>query len=129
MVDAAREELLGFFGPIGLAHDGLVFLCVRIGRAQTHIGLEDAVAMRKVDRLHRVPLVKTGGEGRQVVKVQRRIALFFLDLLFHTARRYACGLVRHRRVQGVELVFHEELPVRLLHHPVAHRHHLDLAFG
>ena len=37
--------------------------------------------------------------------------------------------MRDRRVQRIQLVLHEELPVRMLHHPVTHRHDLDLAFG
>ena len=83
--------------------------------------------MREVDCLHRVPLLEARRERRQVVVVERHGALFGLDALLHPAGRDAGRLVRDRRVQRIELVLHEELPVRVLDHAVADRHDLDLA--
>ena len=86
------------------------------------------MAARKVDGLHAVPLLEGRGKRRQVMVVQGRRAAAGLDLFFDPRRRHPGGLVRDRRVQRIELVFHEEFPVRVLDHAVAHRHHLDLAF-
>ena len=58
---------------------------------------------------------------------ERRAAAFLLDRLLDLAGRAAGRFVRHRRVQRVELVLQEDLPVRLLDHAEAGRHHLDLA--
>ena len=55
------------------------------------------------------------------------MCLLGLQPLLDAAGRDAGGLVRDRRVQRIELVLHEELPVRVLHDAVADRHHLDLA--
>ena len=129
VVDAARQVLFALFFAISLLDQGLVFDRVRIGGAQAHVGLQNAVAIFEVDRLHRIPLVKAGGEGRQVMKKQGRRALVFLETLLHAAGRNPSGLVRDRWVQGVKLVLHEELPVRMLHHPVANRYGFHLAHG
>ena len=87
------------------------------------------MAAREVDGLHRVPLLEAGSEGRQVVVVQRRRPALGLQPPLDPAGRDAGGLVRDRRMERIELVLHEELPVRVLHHAVADRHHLDFADG
>ena len=127
VVDAARQVFLGLLLAIGLFQQRLVLQRVLVLRAQPHVGLEDAVALRIVDGLHAVPLLEARRERRQVVVVQRHRALLFLQPALDTSGGDAGALVRDRRVQRVELVLHEELPVRLLDHAVAHRHDLDLA--
>jgi hypothetical protein len=127
VVDAARQVLLGLRVAVGLLQQRLVLERVGVARAQAHVGLQDAVAVREVDRLHGIPLLEARSERRQVVVVERRAALLGLDALLDPARRDAGRLVGDRRMQRIELVLHEELPVRVLHHAVADRHHLDLA--
>ena len=128
MVDAARQVLLGLLLAVRLLEQRLVLERVRVGRAQPHVGLEDAVAAREVDRLHRIPLLEARGEA-STGSGSTAAPLPFLSLTRCSTRprRDAGRLVRDRRMQRVELVLHEELPVRLLDHAVADRHDLDLA--
>ena len=68
-----------------------------------------------------------GVARRREVIAERRVATLAVDLLLDLAGRPAGRFVRHRRMQRVELVLEENLPVRLLDHAKAGRHDLDLA--
>ena len=82
-----------------------------------------------VERLEVVPFVDGHrGESRQHVVRERRFAAIPLDHQLDVARRTAGRLMGDRRVQRVELILEEDLPVRALDDSEAVRHQLDFAF-
>src|SRR5260370_2793123 len=85
------------------------------------------MAVAIADGLEGIPLADRRREGGEEVIAERRVAAFLLDRLVDLAGRGAGRFVVPRGVQRVELVLQEDLPVRLLDHAEAGRHHLDLA--
>ena len=59
VVDAARQVLLGLLLAVGLFQHAFVLQRVRVVRAQAHVGLQDAVAVREVDGLHLRPTARS----------------------------------------------------------------------
>jgi len=119
--------MLGTLLAVCLLQQIFVLERVRILRAQAHVGLQNAMPMGKVNRLHCIPLLKARCESRQVVVVKRRETLLVYQSLLDSGRRDSGGLMRDRGVQRVELVLHKELPVGVLDNAVTNRHDLDLA--
>ena len=74
-----------------------------------------------------VPLVRGPSECRQHVIVQRPLPGALGNLVFHRQRGAAGRFMRDHRVGDVELVFHEELPVRALDDAIAIADRLHLA--
>ncbi len=128
VMDVHAEDLLHTLLAVGLLHRALILERVRVLRAQPHVAGQNAVAVGVVERLEGVPFVDGHGrEGRQHVIGQRRLAGLLLDGELHVASGAAGRLVRHRGMQGVELVLQEDLPVRVLNHAEAVGHHFHLA--
>ena len=127
MMDVGRENLfLAFFAISG---DQAFFVGEGVGvlRPQTHVTGENAVAVRVVEGLEVVPFFDGHRrECREHVVGERGVAGLFLDLVFYLEGSPTGGLVRHRGVQRVELIFEENFPVRVLNHAKTIRHDLDL---
>ncbi len=116
-----------FASPYACLQQRFVLERVGVARPRPMYALRMPWPCGKLIVCTRIPLLEARREGREVVVVERRRAFLGLEALLDPAGRDAGRLVRHRRMERVELVLHEELPVRVLHDAVADRHDLDLA--